>query len=268
MAESSDDIRGYNKHNIAELSGQIKKAYNNCVNGVVDILKTEVVDEIAKYWCSPEACQFFGNEETLPEEYEFDKTNNLKEVVRKTSDDIYGYFIQFKKSIEVAYTVWYNNTGGNNREIHVEENHYAYSTGGSAITLDTFDKEELDLNVSSIKAADGDNVFLKPEGVREVAGSLTDVENQIKSKMTEQKNELNADTAFLGGGQAEAIETCFGRLLEKVSEIFKWLTTGQDGNLATTFEEVTQKYEKIAETIASSYNNASYDDETSNAASN
>ena len=68
--DESESIRGYNKHNIAELSGQIKKAYNNCVNGVVDILKTEVVDNIAKYWCSPEACQFFGNEEEEEDEYE------------------------------------------------------------------------------------------------------------------------------------------------------------------------------------------------------
>ena len=265
MADSSSDgIRGYNKQNIEGLSGQIKTAYSNCVNGVVDILKTEVVDKIAKCWCSPEACQFFGNEEALPEGYEYDKTKSLKEVVRLTSDDIYGYFVQFKKSIEVAYTVWYNNTGGNNREVHVEENHYAYATGGTAITLDSFDKEELDLNVSSIKADEDGNVFLSPQEVRAIAGTLGDVETQIKNKMTEQKNELDADTSFLGGGQAEAIETCFGKLLEKVSEIFKWLTTGEDGNLAETFEQVVQKYEKVAESIADSYNSASYDDAASN----
>ena len=255
MADNSNTIVGYNEVNTKELSTQIKNAYTSCVAGIVEILKTEVVDKIANNWYSPEACQFFGNKEGLAEGFDFDESNNLKEAVKKTSDDIHGYFDAFRLSIEAAYSTWYYNTGGS--KVHHEANGYAWSEGeGNAIDLDKFDKVELELDVSSVKAEDDSgNVYINPDQVRSIANGLGDVENQIKNKMTEQKSQLNADTSFLGGGQAEAIETCFGKLLEKVSEIFKWLTTGE-GNLAGTFEQVVQKYEKVAEDIADSYNHA------------
>lgn len=251
MADSTK--YGFNEAAVEALSTNISTAYTNCTNGILETLKEEIVDKIATVWYAPEACGFFGKEDegvTIPE-------SNLKQVVKSTSDAIFDCFDGFRKDIQAAGQNWYDNTSGQGGS--TEAGASAGGEGGE-VQLATFDKIELDLDVKSISKQDeSGNVVLDDSGVQAVEGNLTQVEESIKTKMTAEKEQLDASTAFIGGGQADAIESCFGKLLEAISGIFKWLSEGED-SLASAFGKARQKYIDVASNIASVYNNASFEE--------
>ena len=124
------------------------------------------------------------------------------------------------------------------------------------------------LTVSEIEASDSEgNVVLDSAGVSAVSQKLTQVQENIKTKMTAEKEKLDAATSFIGGGQATAIQNCFGRLLEAIAKIFDWLTEGED-SLQKAFDGAMKKYSDVATNIASVYNNATFDKPGGEAGSN
>jgi len=248
---ADDGLHGYNPQNVADLSTPISEAYENCVNGIVETLKEEIVTPISTAWYAPEACKFFGSDATSGffgiGATDADE-NSLKEVVKSTSETIFKCFDGFRKDIESAGQNWFNNTSGTGEE----------STGD--ITLPEFKQIDLDLDVSAIEAQDGSgNVVLDDAGVKAVSDNLPQVQEDIKTKMTAEKDKLDAATSFIGGGQADAIEGCFERLLEAISTIFKWLSEGED-SLQSAFNAAMTKYGEVASNIASAYNNATFEE--------
>ncbi len=250
MSSAGGDKHGYNPTNVSELTNDIKEAYKNCTDGIVEILHDEIVVPISTAWYAPEACKFFGSDAKdgfLGIGAVAADENSLKEIVKKQSEAIFKCFDGFRQDIEKAGQMWYNNTSG---EKESEGN----------ITLAAFDQIELDLNVSEIKAQDeAGNVILDGSGVGNVSKNLGTVQESIKTKMTAEKDKLDAATSFIGGGQATAIESCFGKLLEAIASIFKWLTEG-DSSLQSCFDGAMNKYSEVASNIAEQYNNASFED--------
>lgn len=243
---ADDGLHGYNPQNVADLSTPISEAYENCVNGIVETLKEEIVTPISTAWYAPEACKFFGSD--AKEGGGDADGNSLKEVVKSTSETIFNCFDGFRKDIESAGQNWFNNTSGTGTE----------STGD--ITLPEFKQIDLDLDVSAIEAQDGSgNVVLDDAGVKAVSDNLAQVQEDIKAKMTAEKDKLDAATSFIGGGQADAIEGCFERLLEAISTIFKWLSEGEE-SLQSAFNAAMTKYGEVASNIAAAYNNATFEE--------
>ncbi len=254
MADST--LYGFNQEQVEGLRAKIATAYSNCVDDILDTLKTGIVTPISTAWYAPEACGFFGKEEdgvTIPD-------SNLKEVVKETSKTIYDCFDGFRQDIQLAGQNWYDNTSG--RQGSAAEGAAAGGESGGEVQLEKLEMIDLDLDVSAIEKQDGaGNVVLDDSGVSAVEENLGSVEDTIKTKMTEQKEQLDASTAFLGGGQAEAIESCFEKLLAAISGIFKWLSEGED-SLASAFSKARKKYEDVASNIASAYNSASFEEGT------
>ena len=249
---ADDGLHGYNPQNVVDLSTPISEAYENCVNGIVETLKEEIVTPISTAWYAPEACKFFGSDATEGGIFGIGAVqadeNSLKEVVKSTSETIFNCFDGFRKDIESAGQNWFNNTSGTGTE----------STGD--ITLPEFKQIDLELDVSAIEAQDGSgNVVLDDAGVKAVSDNLPQVQEDIKTKMTAEKEKLDAATSFIGGGQAEAIEGCFERLLEAISTIFKWLSEGEE-SLQSAFNAAMTKYGEVASNIASAYNNATFEE--------
>ncbi len=244
------DKHGYNPQNVIDLSNDISTAYENCCTGIVETLHDEIVTPISTAWYAPEACKFFGSDATdgiLGIGAVQADENSLKEVVKKTSETIFKCFDGFRQDIESAGQNWFNNTSGAGE-----------STGD--ISLPTFKQIDLELDVSAIQDKDGEgNVVLDGSAVKAVSDKLADVQESIKTKMTAEKDKLDAATSFIGGGQATAIEGCFERLLEAISTIFKWLSEG-DESLQSAFNAAMQKYSDVASNIASAYNEATFDD--------
>ena len=249
-----DSRLGFNKEKVEELSNPIKKVYYNCVQGILEEIKKGVVDPMSHAWYAPEACAFFGDAEpgiTVDEE-------NLKKIVKDETDGIFKCFDGFRKDIQEAGQHWYNNTkaGNSNGEANAEK-------GGNEVQLATFDKKDLELNVTPISKQDGaGNIYLDPDAVDKVVKGLPDCQKAIADRMLKEKTILNATTAFIGGGQSEAIDKCFVELLKAVSKIFKWLSEGE-GSLDKAFTKASIKYDKIAKGIADRYNKATFD-QTSN----
>ena len=244
----ADDSRhGYNPANVEALSGNIKTAYENCINGILETLHDEIVVPISSAWYAPEACGFFGKEEDGVTAQE----TNLKQVVKDTSESIWKCFDGFREDIQKAGQNWYDNTSGTGEQ------------GEGNITLEPFEQVELELDVSEIEKQDeAGNVVLDDTGVSAVSGSLESVQENIKQKMVAEKEQLDAATSFIGGGQAEAIQNCFERLLEAISTIFKWLSQG-DESLKAAFDAAMAKYSEVATNIANAYNSATFTEEGS-----
>ncbi|MBQ1550818.1 MAG: hypothetical protein IIZ67_01840 [Bacilli bacterium] len=256
---------GYNPENVKALKESIQTAYENCCDGIVETIHDEIVVPISTAWYAPEACKFFGSDETggiLGTGLGAKKADaeSLKVVVEKTGDTIFECFDAFRKDIESAGNNWYNNTSGESAGEGEE--------GAGNITLAALSKKEMKLTVSEIEASDSEgNVVLDSAGVSAVSQKLTQVQENIKTKMTAEKEKLDAATSFIGGGQATAIQNCFGRLLEAIAKIFDWLTEGED-SLQKAFDGAMKKYSDVATNIASVYNNATFDKPGGEAGSN
>lgn len=247
----ADDSRhGFNQGEVEALSENISTAYSNCVDGILTILHDQVVVPISSAWYAPEACGFFGKEE----EGVIVQESNLKEVVKSTSDTIFQCFDGFRQDIQSAGQNWYDNTSG--KEVPAEGG----ASVGTEVQLATFDKIELDLDVDDIQKQDeSGNVVLDDTGVSAVSTNLETIQQNIKEAMMSEENKLDAATAFIGGGQADAMTQCFDRLLEAISTIFKWLSEGED-SLSSAFDKAMQKYSDVASNIAAAYNNATFDE--------
>ena len=96
---------------------------------------------------------------------------------------------------------------------------------------------------------------LYEKDVNTIADGLDNVEKDLKTVILKYKEELDASTAFIGHGQAEAINDCFNRILEEVHKLFQKLLVG-DASVKVALKAFKEKYKAKATSEAESFKNA------------
>lgn len=217
---------GYNAERVNELRGVINSTAQASSTSIVEILEADIIAKMAEVWYAPEAVTFFGNFATA---------------VAQAGTHLHSAFDQFRLAIQESGVFW------------------AENTGGEAPSLGELDEVKLILNIGAIqeKNAAGD-VVIDVDSANTVANSLGDVEAKIKSELESLAQNLDANTAFIGGGQAEALSECFIRVTGEVHKIFSFLTNGgADGtSLQQAITDAGTKYSDVATEIASAANNS------------
>lgn len=218
---SGGEVSGYNCSQIEGLRGVIDDVACNSASRIVEILHSEIVVPMSNCWYAPEAIEFF---------------EGFKAAVAASGEAIRAAFDGYRRSVQLAGENW------------------AENTKGQAPVLAELSPIKLDLNISDISAENNGNVTLDEGQARSIAASLGEVEQDIKTELERLAGQLNAETAFIGHGQATALQDCFVRVSGALHLIFKFLT--DDGGLATQINAAAQKYADVSTNISSGFSDA------------
>ena len=227
--KGGNEMTGYNTEAIEALGGQINTACEQAATDIIDTLESGIITPISTEWYTPEGVDFF---------------TSFKETVDGTAPTVQEAFDSFRASIQSAVDNWAQNTskeGG--------------ATAAITTTLETVTQPAMSLNVSAIQASNGNVVGINEEGAAGVASGLEAVQSEIQTKLQTIASGLDASSAFLGGTQADAIQSCFGKVNEAVAKIFSFLTEG-DESLMNQINKAVSKYGSVATDVASAFNGA------------
>lgn len=218
----SGETTGYNCQQINDLRDVINNTAQQAGQGIVERLHNDIIVPMSSVWYAPEAVEFF---------------EGFASTVKASGENITAAFDAFRGAVESAGTNW------------------AENTGGEAPSLPTIDTVELNLNVSEIQPDNGGNVVLDEGQATTIANRLTEVEEGIKSDLESLAGNLNAESAFIGHGQAEALQQCFVNVSGEIHKIFKYLTDG-DESLQGQINKAVQKYQDVSSGISDAFNNS------------
>ncbi len=218
---SGGEISGYNCEQVNSLRDVINNIASQAGDGIVERLHSDIVVPMSSVWYAPEAVTFF---------------EGFAETVKASGENITAAFDAFRGAVESAGKNW------------------AENTGGEAPSLPAIDSVELDLNVSDIQSDNGGSVTIDEGQAETIASSLTEVEDDIRSDLESLAEGLEAETAFLGHGQADALQSCFVKVSSEIHKIFKYLTDGED-SLQGQINKAVQKYSDVSKGISDAFNN-------------
>jgi hypothetical protein len=214
-------MTGYNQAEVENLRDVINSTAQAASTGIVDRLHTEIIVPMSKAWYAPEAQTFFQEFAT---------------VVANSGENIKNAFDLFKNCVQEAGSNW------------------AENTGGQAPVLANLDDVTLNLSVSEIlEKDDAGNVGIIDSSAEAVVNTLATVEDEIKSDLQSLAANLNAETAFLGGSQASAIQECFVKVSGEIHKIFSYLATGDD-SLVNVLNACRKKYTDVASGVSTAFN--------------
>lgn len=215
------EISGYNCENINALRDVINSTASRAGAGIVERLHSDIIVPMSSVWYAPEAIEFF---------------EGFAATVKASGENITAAFDAFRNAIESAGKNW------------------AENTGGEMPSLPAIDAVELELNVSEIQPENGGNVTIDEGQATAIAGSLAEVEAGIKTDLENLAEGLNAETAFIGHGQADALQICFIQLSGELHKIFRYLTEGEN-SLQGQINKAVQKYVDVSLSISNAFNN-------------
>lgn len=213
-------MTGYNCEQVNALRNVINDTAQQAGQGIVDRLHSDIIVPMSTVWYAPEAVTFF---------------EGLAETVKDSGTNITQAFDAFRAAVEAVGKNWADNTGG---EVPM---------------LPTLDNVELNLNVSDIQPENGGNVGIDENEATNIANKLGQVEENIKSELRSLANNLDAESAFMGHGQAEALQQCFVSISGEIHKIFKYLTEGET-SLQGQIKAAVKKYQEVSEGIKSAFN--------------
>lgn len=216
------NLTGYNCERVQDLRNVINNTAQQSAQGIVERLSSDIVVPMSTAWYAPEAVTFF---------------EGFASTVKATGQNITAAFDAFRAAVESAGRSW------------------AENTGGDVPTLPAIDSVELNLNVSSIQTNNAGNVVIDQNQANAVASRLQEVEEGIKNDLRNLAGNLNAETAFIGQGQAEALENCFVTISGEINKIFKYLTNGED-SLQSQINKAVKKYQDVSSSISGAFNNS------------
>lgn len=215
------NLTGYNCQKVNDLRNVINNTAQQSAQGIVERLNSDIVVPMSTAWYAPEAVTFF---------------EGFAATVKATGENITAAFDAFRAAVESAGRNW------------------AENTGGEIPSLPAIDAVQLELNVSSIQTNNAGNVVIDENQATAIANRLQEVEEGIKNDLRNLAGNLNAETAFIGQGQAEALENCFVTISGEIHKIFKYLTAGED-SLQGQIHKAVKKYQDVSSGISSAFNN-------------
>lgn len=218
---SGGDTSGYNCEQVNALRDVINETAQKSGESIVETLHTDIVVPMSSTWYAPEAVEFF---------------EGFAETVKASGESITAAFDSFRDAVQKAGANW------------------AENTKGEVPSLAAIDTVELTLNVSDIQPDNAGNVTIDEASASSIASSLGEVEATIKSKLEGLAGTLDAETAFIGHGQADALQKCFVTVSGEIYKIFKYLTEG-DNSLQSQINKTVTKYQDVSTGISDAFNN-------------
>lgn len=215
------NITGYNCERVNELREVINNTAQRAGEGIVERLHSEIIIPMSNVWYAPEAVEFF---------------QGFADTVKSSGQYIQQTFDSFRNAVQKAGENW------------------AENTKGQAPNLPAIDPVELNLNVSDIQNDNRGNVTIDENQAIVIAGTLEQVEANIKADLEGLAQNLLVEFAFMGHGQAEAIQNCFVLINGEIHRIFKYLTEG-DNSLKVQIGKAVEKYKEVSSGIAGAFNN-------------
>lgn len=215
------DALGYNTEEVEAIGEGINKYANQTGEVIVTAIKTNIVDKVAEEWVSEAAVEYF---------------DQFKDELKQKEASITEVFQNFSDQIGKAGQNW------------------ADQTKGTAPTMPAVDTVTLDLDVSSMKATDGNGDRYMYEDIEEkVKGYVENARTEILSAFANMESEINAETAFFGGGQSEAVQEAASSLGDQVNTMLDEVISSDSGSLITAIQNYKSEYSDTATSNASSF---------------
>mgnify|MGYP004711120891 FL=1 len=220
------DALGYNTEEVEAIGEGINKYANQTGEVIVTAIKTNIVDKVAEEWVSEAAVEYF---------------DQFKDELKQKEASITEVFQNFSDQIGKAGQNW------------------ADQTKGTAPTMPAVDTVTLDLDVSSMKATDGNGDRYMYEDIEEkVKGYVENARTEILSAFANMKSEINAETAFFGGGQSEAVQEAASSLGDQVNTMLDEVISSDSGSLITAIQNYKSEYSDTATSNASSFEDSTF----------
>ena len=220
------DALGYNTEEVEAIGEGINKYANQTGEVIVTAIKTNIVDKVAEEWVSEAAVEYF---------------DQFKDELKQKEASITEVFQNFSDQIGKAGQNW------------------ADQTKGTAPTMPAVDTVTLDLDVSSMKATDGNGDRYMYEDIEEkVKGYVENARTEILSAFANMESEINAETAFFGGGQSEAVQEAASSLGDQVNTMLDEVISSDSGSLITAIQNYKSEYSDTATSNASSFENSAF----------
>ncbi len=220
------DALGYNTEEVEAIGEGINKYANQTGEVIVTAIKTNIVDKVAEEWVSEVAVEYF---------------DQFKDELKQKEASITGVFQNFSDQIGEAGQNW------------------ADQTKGTAPTMPAVDTVTLDLDVSSMKATDGNGDRYMYEDIEEkVKGYVENARTEILSAFANMESEINAETAFFGGGQSEAVQEAASSLGDQVNTMLDEVISSDSGSLITAIQNYKSEYSDTATSNASSFEDSAF----------
>lgn len=215
------DALGYNTEEVEAIGEGINKYANQTGEVIVTAIKTNIVDKVAEEWVSEAAVEYF---------------DQFKDELKQKEASITEVFQNFSDQIGKAGQNW------------------ADQTKGTAPTMPAVDTVTLDLDVSSMKATDGNGDRYMYEDIEEkVKGYVENARTEILSAFANMESVINAETAFFGGGQSEAVQEAASSLGDQVNTMLDEVISSDSGSLITAIQNYKSEYSDTATSNASSF---------------
>ena len=219
------DALGYNTEEVEAIGEGINKYANQTGEVIVTAIKTNIVDKVAEEWVSEAAVEYF---------------DQFKDELKQKEASITEVFQNFSDQIGKAGQNW------------------ADQTKGTAPTMPAVDTVTLDLDVSSMKATDGNGDRYMYEDIEEkVKGYVENARTEILS-FANMESEINAETAFFGGGQSEAVQEAASSLGDQVNTMLDEVISSDSGSLITAIQNYKSEYSDTATSNASSFEDSAF----------
>ena len=220
------DALGYNTEEVEAIGEGINKYANQTGEVIVTAIKTNIVDKVAEEWVSEAAVEYF---------------DQFKDELKQKEASITEVFQNFSDQIGKAGQNW------------------ADQTKGTAPTMPAVDTVTLDLDVSSMKATDGNGDRYMYEDIEEkVKGYVENARTEILSAFANMESEINAETAFFGGGQSEAVQEAASSLGDQVNTMLDEVISSASGSLITAIQNYKSEYSDTATSNASSFEDSAF----------
>lgn len=220
------DALGYNTEEVEAIGEGINKYANQTGEVIVTAIKTNIVDKVAEEWVSEAAVEYF---------------DQFKDELKQKEASITEVFQNFSDQIGKAGQNW------------------ADQTKGTAPTMPAVDTVTLDLDVSSMKATDGNGDRYMYEDIEEkVKGYVENARTEILSAFANMESEINAETAFFGGGQPEAVQEAASSLGDQVNTMLDEVISSDSGSLITAIQNYKSEYSDTATSNASIFEDSAF----------
>lgn len=217
------EMTGYNCEQVNALRDVINNTAQEAGRNIVERLHSDIIVPMSTVWYAPEAVTFF---------------EGFADIVKDSGTNITQAFDLFRAAVQAAGQNW------------------AENTGGQAPELATLEEVILTLNVSDIQPENAGSVLIDEKQATNIANKLGQVEENIKSELQALANNLDAESAFIGHGQADALQKCFVNISGEIHKIFKYLTEGEK-SLQGQINAAVTKYQEVSSGISNSFNNNS-----------
>lgn len=214
---------GYNKGAVEEIRTQTNTMAQETGNIIIDAIKNNIINFVAERWYSEVAVTYF---------------EEFKNVLKSKEDGITAIFQSFNAKMKRAGDEW------------------AQTTQGEAPDMPPIETITLDLDVSNISNVDANQSRWIEEGLQtSILQPIEDARAEVKSYIENKAYEVDASLAFLGGGQAEAVNTAADQLDEAVNDILNFLVEG-DESLVGAIERYNTEYTTQAETNVANFSDS------------